>query len=576
MKNRFRSRFLAVCLSTLLFCFAGCDYIPTSDGDNYIPSHTTDDVRPIVDDTKSDDFSVDTPEEQAFKDGAFDDYIANWYGVRTLYTPNANSTTSNAMLSADRQKFNDNAYNQYVYMSNYILMALVNMYQTPVDDGTVCFDYEFFADNATFPNTIHYSYNFVASTDLATVATDAIQNNNWTFRLTPLTDESGVELPIETNYLSRYLSVFSPVLALQLMETDLGLGVSQTNMMIDLNTCTVNQNYIDTQKAQYVTQVNTLGIDRSKDYANLILENVIGTSATSVLLAPYDTKVGNIVSKFFDDIEPQFAHYSRTEFCDIDATQFFTPGDNSTDPTKLTNMDYQEYQSATFFYREDAAETMVNNAIDIYIDSREDIVLDVYCLYIEANGPQKIEYLATLHTDHTQSCYYSPDDPNDAVDSDTDTTNNENALNNLTTNNNTGLLYLDMTDDEIQSDPFYKAYIDTSSDTFGTTGYANVLYADANHPSVGAILERTDLSGNVWQLDTALKNGQTVDLSDISVYAPIDKDGMVIIFDIQYKDGGTVSSHDNGDYAFKYLIQIDGLTKSDFDESKNQTDEDTD
>ncbi len=74
-----------------------------------------------------------------------------------------------------------------------------------------------------------------------------------------------------------------------------------------------------------------------------------------------------------------------------------------------------------------------------------------------------------------------------------------------------------------------------------------------------------------WYLpsDVAKKNGETVDLSDIKVYAPLDVDGVVIIFDIQYAGGGTVNNHTAGDYAFRYPVHIEGVDKEgmeDFDE----------
>ncbi|MBQ7602793.1 MAG: hypothetical protein IJU58_01420, partial [Clostridia bacterium] len=95
------------------------------------------------------------------------------------------------------------------------------------------------------------------------------------------------------------------------------------------------------------------------------------------------------------------------------------------------------------------------------------------------------------------------------------------------------------------------------------SGSANPMYAatDGVYANMTAKLNQT----NLWYLpsDVATKNGEVVDLSDILVYAPSDVDCLVVIFDIQYQGGGTVDSHDNNDYAFRYLINIEGENAQD-------------
>jgi len=195
---------------------------------------------------------------------------------------------------------------------------------------------------------------------------------------------------------------------------------------------------------------------------------------------------------------------------------------------------------------------MADIAFTIYIDSRENITMDVYAVFVEAGVGYKIDYVGSLHTDSTKDYFYAPDDPDDNVD-----------FNSVITNTNQVIMYDGMSTETRDADAFYSAYLDPNKDSFGTAGSPSPLYCESGQ-SYGSVLARTD-DTDYWYLpsDVAQKNGQTVDLSDIMVYAPLDKDCVVLVFDIQYAGGGTVTNHTAGDYAFRHLVQIEGMSKED-------------
>ena len=549
MKKRFKTSLLAVCLSALLFCCAGCTYISPGNGDFDYVKHGDDELKPFHPHEGFGE-STEASEEYAFSDGAFDDYISAWYGVRALYNPDATdesylSSSSSQTILNDRLKFNDNAFNQYYFMARYVLTGLVDFYGKSVDNYT-CFDYQFFADNSLLPDGASTGYNCVYNHMAVSTQDLCIQNDGWLCRLP---DEMLTDLD---NYLKNYLNAFAPYLALRFMESALGLPATQLNSAVDVFTGLPKTDYVNSAKSKYVTMVDKLGIGGTQDdFVDIVKNEIIGSdSLLNDLLYSYSVVVYGLINKFLDDIAPNFPTYTRLEFCDVDSSKFFTPGIKG-EPTKLNNVPYAEYQSATFFYQKDQT-PLVNTFFDICIDSRSDVCVDVYCLYIEGGLAQKIEYACTLKTDSTKSCYYVP----------TISLDDEIDLNTVPTNSNGTILFEDLTKQQIEEDQFFGSFVDPNSQTFGTTGYDNVLYA-GNGERLNAIVGRTSANQNIWQLNKAMKNGEEVDLSDICVYAPLDKDGIVVVFDIQYQNGGTVFDHDDGDYAFKFLIKFDGLYPED-------------
>lgn len=578
MKNRFKVLMLTICLSISLFCFAGCNPFGSSGlefgggtdtpyvqhGDDETRQHEPADdhtVRP-VDDT------IPNNEDWLFESDAFDEAKAQFYGVRTLYTPNAqsdnylSSETASSIL-ADRQKFNQNAVDQYKYMAKYILFHLVDHYG--VQTSSTSEFYNFYADNSLVPSgqPTKTEISYDPATYASVIARDArqIQTSEWTCHLN-LEGISSADLDdyYENTYAGTYLSAFVPYLQIRLIETALGIPTANATTigaMVDTS------NNHPTSQAQarinaYASQISQLGIPttigtNTINYASMVASDVIGSAYNIVTHGIF---LNAVVSGFLNDVAPTFATYTRTEFCDLDANVYFNGGTRGT-PTKLGNMDYQEYYSVSYFTREGTT-PLADISLDVYIDSRQDIVLDVYAMYIKAGVGYKIDYAGTLHTDSNTHYYYAPEDPDDVVD-----------YNSVVTNNNSIIMYYGMSDDDRDADSFYSAYLDPSKDSFGTQGSANPLY-DPTQQVYGGVLARTGEEG-FWYLpsDVAKKNGETVDLSDIKVYAPLDVDGVVIIFDIQYAGGGTVNNHTAGDYAFRYLVHIEGVDKEgmeDFDE----------
>ena len=564
MKNRLKVLLLTLCMSISLFCFAGCNSFSGNGLDfgggtdtPYI-QHSDDEVKPHYpgeDHTiPYPDSTIPSDEDWLFEADAFDETIAQYYGVRNLYTPDAQSasyldSSLPTSIKNNRQKFNTNAVKQYEYMAKYILINLVDHYATAINDITTD-RYTFFADDPTIYLEINYDTSTYRSVNA--VQSRAIQTDEWTCHLN-LDGVSNLDEYYANSYVSTYLSTFVPYLQIRLIETALGITTPTTlAAMVDTS------NNHPTAQAQaridaYASRISQLGIPTQNgadtiNYAGVVASDVVGSAYGS---ATHGVFVGSVLTGFFDNVATLFPAYSRTEFCDLDAVVVFDGGTRGS-PTKLNNMEYQEYYSASFFTRE-GTNPLANISFDIYIDSRSDIVLDVYCLYTKAGMAEyNIEYLATLNTDSTIHYYYAPEDPNDDVN-----------FNEVVTNHNTVLLYEDLTPETRDANTFYSAYLDPTKTTFGTNGSANPMYTDSSgaYSNMTAKLNASDL----WYLpsDVATKNGEVVDLSDIMVYAPDDVDCLVVIFDIQYQGGGTVDSHDNNGYAFRYLINIEGENAQD-------------
>lgn len=571
MKFRLKTFLLTICLSISLFCFAGCNPFGGSgldfdDGGSTYIKHNDDEVRPSRPPEdhshQHQDATIPNDEDWLFKEGAFDEAKAQFYGVRTLYTPNAQSESylsSDVAQSvlADRQKFDTNAVKQYEYMAKYILINLVDHYGVQLESSSE--NYNFYADNSLVPTGSPTKYSITYDPSVyrggGGTARD-IQTSGWPCRLN-LDGLSGSELDAyyENSYAGTYLNAFVPYLQIRLIETAFGVPTdNQTNIASMVN-LSANQ---PTTQAQarinaYAHSISKLGIQTeingaAINYGQVVRKVVIGDE--SLLLSPYASFVGDVVDGFLDDVAPNFPQYTRTEFCDIVADVYFDGGTRGT-PTKLSNMEYQEYYSVSYFTKEDA-EHMADVALDIFIDSKEDIVLDVYVMYIKANVGYKIDYAGTLHTDSSTHYYYAPEDPDDNVD-----------YNAVTTNNNQVIMYYDLSTEDRDADPVYSAYLDPSKDSFGIFGTQNPLYSQTEQV-YGGVIERTG-KNNMWNLpsDKAHKNGEVVDLSDIMVYAPLDVDGVVVIFDIQYPGGGNAFNHAAGDYSFRYLIHIEGANSED-------------
>ncbi len=560
MKIRIKSLLMCVCLSVLLFCFSGCTVFGTGGyNDDYYIKHGDDETKPYrpgiqPTPSKHDDTST-FDEDWIYEDDAFADNISKYYGARNIYTANAQSSeylnTTDAELLADRQKFNSNAQMQYYYMAKYILYNLVDHYATQVDESTDT--YTFYANTALLPagvptqTIINYNPSVYAYSSVR--LSKAIQSSpKWICSLN--IDDSYNYI----NYLADYLPVFVPYLQIRLMESALGITTpTNINAVVNLSTNQSISTAVNTIVVGYVTKIYTLGITAQSLPINSVLDilkqEIIGTSAYNENLLNYNTFLNDLLNGFYNDVAPSFANYNRNEFCDVESSVLYNVGSKA-QPSKLSNIEYQEYQSAAFFYKE-GQEALANTCFDFYIDSAQNIVLDVYCLYIKAGVGQKIEYACTINTDSTKDFFYSPYDENDELN-----------LNQEVSNHNAGMLFDGITPQQRDEDAFLSEYLNPDKQNFGTNGYESPMLTQGAS-SFGAILARTNIN-DIWYLPNNVnKNGTSVDLSDIMVYAPLDKDGIIFVFDIQYNGGGTTFSHDAYDYSFKYLISIDGSNKED-------------
>lgn len=137
--------------------------------------------------------------------------------------------------------------------------------------------------------------------------------------------------------------------------------------------------------------------------AQNIVELVAGT---------FDTN-GEVVNPA---IFAEFPTYTRLEITDIAPDKFYTAGEKGdSDVLSLDSMEYHEYQSAIIYpdgifnYDVDAEEgedltqkLWQFDVLNLYIDSKEDITLDVY-IRLHINGTNYIEHISRINTDSAKS-----------------------------------------------------------------------------------------------------------------------------------------------------------------------------
>lgn len=543
MKTKVKISLLCVCMFSFLFCFTGCDFgfihFETNTPQGEFVRHTNDDDLQQGERVPPQNDNFDDPTSVLFEDGTMDEYIDVWHGVRTVYDPSSENYLSitNQTLLAQRQKFNQNATDQYYYFAWYVLTALVDNFGVPVGNQTKT--YTFYTGGKEGSAPINYSQVAFLRQEMrieGKVSGSFDDTKKWNFSLS--THD-------ETEYYENYIHAFTNYLQIRFLEVVLGLSKTEINTIVDLSTGAIYETEINAKLANYAQKIEKLGIANKKsDFIALILDEVIGQNE-------FLSQVSSIVDDFMNSIAPTFASYSRTEVADISAGAFFNVGTRG-NPAKLPNMEYAEYQSASFYYK-DGQEPKANTIFQVYIDSRRDMVLDVYALYTKESGTSRVEFLGTLHTDSTKDFCYKPLGETEELD-----------LNTEITNNNDFVLYPEATKQQIEDDAFLNVYLNYESENFGTQGYANPLSA-ADGQTVCQLVSYVG-DANLHSLSQpVLKNGEEVDLSDIKFYADLTKDGIVLLFDIQYENGGTTTNH-QGDYSFKFLNLPEGLAREDSEE----------
>ena len=548
MKTKLKISLICVCIFSLLFCFSGCDFglihLDTTPTDPTV-RHTSDDE--VVQDYTP--IQEETPVADIFEEGALQEYIDVLHGVKTVYLPAVDGNylqTTDQTLLAQRQKFNQNAADQYYYMAWYVLTALVDRYG--VETGQQQKTYQAFTAVSESDRTITYnddietSYlkieGYIEGSDPAEF--DA--SKRWICSLATDSQE---------NYQSRYLSTFVPYVQLRFME--IALNQPATSLDSVISGGTVLQNVVDEKINNYVAKIKTLGINNLmlNSYIEFLTNSVVGNTS-------YQTEIGSIVQKFLNDFASSFPNYSRTESAELTADVFYAVGEKE-DPAKLHNIDYQEYQSCTFFYNDSTQ--LAQTIYEIYVDSKRDIVVDVYVLLSKADGPQKVEYLCTLHTVADEDVDYSSD-------------SDEDVINNAPTNYNSIFLYDEITSEQIAADEFLNVYLNPESENFGTKGTQESPISSQNTQNCKFLAY--DENANIHSLATPVQKGsEVVDLSDIKFFADFSQDCVVLLFDIQYANGGTVEAHDANDYSFKFVTTIEGMEKEDILSEDEENEEDT-
>ena len=271
----------------------------------------------------------------------------------------------------------------------------------------------------------------------------------------------------------------------------------------------------------------------------------------------YDAIVSRIVAEIYSTAGMNMGEvptYDRREIMDIDSVQFFDPGIQSdgTEPDRLTNMDYQEYQSVILYSRENSLPWFLS----VSIDSVQALEIDLY-IRINKNGTIYTHYLGTMHTDPNQNFSWAGDIPEGEDGSESDVDYNSLVANQQSWEIPTVLAehLPDDTEDlpadleQLMSEGVSTVNVDLLADAgeyYALMGYKLPIYSDyVSGPT------------NVSKGDT------TADLSHLLVCGNTENDFLEIVFDVQHSSSGN-----NPDYRFKFLIEVvDLLSGTDEEET---------
>ena len=405
----------------------------------------------------------------------------------------------------------------------------------------------------------------------------------------------------DADYKNQYMTKFVPYLQLRLMELNLGLVGTTLSTYNSMSSDAVTELIMS-----YANQMTGLGIDcsttnqlrvvslieseiigysaMSREYADLTLHErfsweydsggdlLLGTAtidlngdgeyddtilSSTLYKYDYDAVVSRIVAEIYSTAGMNMGEvptYDRREIMDIDSVQFFDPGMQSdgTEPDRLTNMDYQEYQSVILYSRENSLPWFLS----VSIDSVQALEIDLY-IRINKNGTIYTHYLGTMHTDPNQNFSWAGDIPEGEDGSESDVDYNSLVANQQSWEIPTVLAehLPDDTEDlpadleQLMSEGVSTVNVDLLADAgeyYALMGYKLPIYSDyVSGPT------------NVSKGDT------TADLSHLLVCGNTENDFLEIVFDVQHS-----SSSSNPDYRFKFLIEvIDLLSGTDEEET---------
>ena len=271
-------KMLGVCLMclTMTFTFAGCSFPWSGEGTGGGGSGSSGNGGHNIQtgETTYPEFpGVDTSETEAQMAEYYDSITQ---GVRATYLPDVDEKTDDAVLQADRDKYQENAAYQYEVVATYILHTLQGEYGEGVSSSSL--DYEFYADTSLLPvdDLSETTVDLPAITPSTGVSFRMETNanaidapvNGLIYQgetLTPVYDDG---LAWVMNGATGFVSRYTQRVQANLMELALGLDLSSNASVQDIQ--------------DYAKQIEKLGIPQTLEYRNSVFDyianNIIGSS----------------------------------------------------------------------------------------------------------------------------------------------------------------------------------------------------------------------------------------------------------------------------------------------------------
>jgi len=269
-------------------------------------------------------------------------------------------------------------------------------------------------------------------------------------------------------------------------------------------------------------------------------------TSTTLYKYNFDSVVSRIVGEIYDSAGTsvkELPTFDRREIVDDDSTMFFTPGIEGTDTVadKLTNMDYQEYQSAVMYCKTNS----IPWVFTLSIDSIEDLEMDIY-MRVNKSGTVYNCYLGTMHTKSTENYSWTNDDTTD------DTEETEIDYNTLVANTQSWDIVSAICEEQNLADDIEE--LPNALNTLFTEGTSSInvdLLADAD-TYLGISGYKLPMYNDYVAGPASVKKGSTTaDLSNLLVCGDTTNDFIEIVFDVQHDEDISVDK----DYRFKFVFQ---------------------
>ena len=336
-----------------VFCFAGCNWFGAgtggSGGSGGQPSSDDfPDDRVQQGNTGFPSVDYDSEEDEQQQNAARAEITQ---GIRATYIPKADETTDDAILQADRDKFNENAALQYEIVARAILYNLVGHYgETDGTSGETVI-YEFYADTSLLPsgdasettvilegntpyqanNTLLEGWDYAIEQQISGLDGTYDENTDtWTVERVYSTSAAwnfslGTSM-MGSNYNDTFVNTFTPYVQINLMEYFLKLPITPLSSLESMGPTALNA-----QINEYVAQIDKLGITANQEYADFlytyIVDVIVGSGAMNRETAsftydePMDTYEITVPSENPD--EPDTTE-TVTVYYDMDGTSAHT------------------------------------------------------------------------------------------------------------------------------------------------------------------------------------------------------------------------------------------------------------